>query len=101
MTLSMLVMPGDPSAAFGVSAPVRPAGSQSLLPISIVTNVGLASIALATCVWPPRMNVVSALDVGDVDAVRSLVVAPGTATLFNTATAFPRRSQVVDVEQRG
>src|ERR1700722_12879818 len=95
MTLSVFVRPVDPTAESGESTPVNPAGSQSLLPISIVTKVGLAWMAFWTCVWPPRMNVVRAFDDCDVGAVRSVVKAPGTPTLFRIATAFPRPSHVV------
>src|SRR4051812_29250793 len=73
--------------------PEPPAPSTSLLPIQIVVNVGRAIRARLTCERPPRMNVVSAFDAGDVVARGSNETAPGTATLFRmSVTDVPTRS---------
>src|SRR4051812_38638142 len=75
-------MPFWPSVGVGTRMPEPPAPRTSLLPIQIVVKVGWAISARDTCVLPPRMNVVSALDSLVVALVGSAEYAPGTATLF-------------------
>ena len=68
----------------------------SLLPIQIDANVGLASSAFWTCVFPLRKRLVSVFVAGVAADVGSSEVAPGTATLFKICGAGAvRASQIV------
>src|SRR6185312_15513836 len=94
-----VVTPGDTPGTES-RMPLSAAGRTSLLPIQMLTNVGFASNARCTCVLPPRMNVVSGppppVPIG---LAGSNEAAPGTATLFSTATpaTCDRNEHVVDV----
>src|SRR5215213_9268447 len=92
-------MPFD-TPGVGVRMPVYAACSTSLAPIQIVTNVGRASRARWTWVFPPRMIVVRAFDATVLGEIGSSTRASGTPTLFSTSVtdATVRTRQVVGVD---